>query len=127
MTQQDQIDLRDRLRVVLGDQSAATMWAMLSANDQVATKGDLSTLGRDLRTEMSELRSELKSEMGELRSEMAYMRQEMDLKYATKADLVDMKESFDQSFHAYVRTFMATQAATVVGVTGIVYALVRLT
>ncbi|MFO0669871.1 MAG: hypothetical protein U0235_09645 [Polyangiaceae bacterium] len=40
------------------------------ALDSYATKGDLQTLGSELRTEMGELRTELRTEMGELRTEL---------------------------------------------------------
>lgn len=115
-SQQDRFALEERLRQVLGNQPATTLLAMLPAHDELATKGDLAALGTELRTDIAELHSELGA-----------MRQEMELKYATKADLTEMKNSFDTAFHSYVRTFIATQAATVVGMTGIFYALVRLT
>ena len=50
----------------------------------------------------------------------------MDLKYATKDDLMETRMSFDANFQAYVRSYTATQAATLVAMTGLFYALVRL-
>lgn len=126
-TQEERNALYERLREVLGEANTATMEAMFDAREDLATKDDLALLSRELRSEMGELRSDLRGEIGQVRNELAFLRQELELKYATKADLVDMKNSFDETFHSYVRTFIATQAATVVGVTGIVYALVRFT
>lgn len=64
--------------------------------------------------------------MAGVRTEVAFLRQEMELKYATKDDLRELKSSFDTAFHSYVRTFIATQAAIVVGVSGIVFTLTSL-
>jgi len=128
-TGQERTALTDRLGEVLGVAHATTLMSMLAAHDRddLATKADLSALREELRGEMSELRTELRSEMSELRTEVTAIRQEMDLKFATKDDLLAMRDGFDSAFHSYVRTFIATQAATVVGVTGIVYALTQLT
>ena len=117
-TGQERTALTDLLGEVLGVAHATTLMSMLAAHDRddLATKADLSAL-----------REELKGEMSELHTEVAAIRQEMDLKFATKDDLLAMRDGFDSAFHSYVRTFIATQAATVVGVTGIVYALTQLT
>ncbi|HJQ76429.1 MAG TPA: hypothetical protein VJ948_04105, partial [Acidimicrobiia bacterium] len=150
--EQEQITLQEKLREVLGNGPAATLLSMLPRSDELATKADLMEVRDELRTEIGELRTELRTEMGELRTEMgelrtevgglrtevgglrtelgtevAFLRQEMALKYATKDDLMELKAGFDANFHSYVRTFTATQAATVVGVSGIVFALTRLT
>ena len=145
MGEQEQITLQEKLREVLGNGPAATLLSMLPCSDELATKADLMEVRDELRTEIGELRTELRTEMGELRTEMgelrtevgglrtelgtevAFLRQEMALKYATKDDLMELKAGFDANFHSYVRTFTATQAATVVGVSGIVFALTRLT
>ena len=122
-SQRERVELHDRLNEVLGSDPAATLWNMLPVQDDLATKSDIASVRDELKGEIADVRTEL----ADVRTEIAFMRQELDLKYATKADLLDLKRGFDDSFHAYLRTFMATQAATVVGVTGIVYALVRLT
>lgn len=148
-SQQARVELEKRLNEVLGSNPTATLWSMISDRDDVVTTGDLVAVRDDLRGEISDFRTEikgdiaglrnelkgdiaglqteLKGELTDVRSELRFIRQEMELKYATKADLVELKNGFDASFHSYVRTFIATQAATVVGVTGIVYALTRLT
>lgn len=95
----DQLALQDRLREVLGPDPAATLMAMLPQRDELATKNDLLEVRDELRGELAAFRVELKGEMSELRSDM----------------------------NGFIRTFIAVQAATVVGATGIVYALVRLT
>ena len=88
-------------------------------------KGNISALRDELKRDVTALRDELKADMSEVRSELALMRAEMSHRYATKDDLWELKRDFDASFHAYVRTFTATQAATVVGVSGIVFGLTR--
>jgi len=115
-TSQERIALSDRLREVLGEQPAATMMAMFPASENLATKDDVSTLG-----------SELRAEMGGLRTEMAMMRQEMELRYATKDDLVDLRRDFETTLGSFVRTFISVQAASMIGLAGIVFAIVRLT
>jgi hypothetical protein len=84
-------------------------------------------LRSDLRTEMPELRTELRTGMGEVRSDVASLHQEMELGYATKDDLLAAINSFDDTFTGHVRTFVVVQAATVVGVSGILFGLLRLT
>jgi len=91
----------------------------------MATRDDLAQTRNELKGDITALRDELKGGMSELRSELALMRTEMSHRYATKDDLWELKRDFDASFHAYVRTFTATQAATVVGVSGIVFGLTR--
>ena len=75
---------------------------MLAAHgrDDLATKADPSALREELKGELSELRSE----MSELRTEVTAIRQEMDLEFATKDDLLAMRDGFDSAFHSYVRT-----------------------
>lgn len=135
---QDRVALEERLRQVLGVDPAGTLIAMLPAQEDLATKTDLALsvselrtdmaeLRTELHTDMAELRSELRTDMAELHSELRSIRQEMDLKYATKDDLMEMKMSFDANFHSYVRSFIATQAGTLVAMTVVFYALVRLT
>lgn len=106
------------------------MMAMFGVYENVATKDDIGNLGMQLRTEMGDLRTEMgefRTEMGELRTEMAMMRQEMELKYATKDDLLELRRDFDSNLKSFIRTFVSVQAASMVGLTGIFYALVRLT
>lgn len=86
---------------------------MLPAGRGVATKDDLAQTRNVLKGNITALRDELKRDMSEVRSELALMRAEMSHRYATKDDLWELKRDFDASFHAYVRTFTATQAATV--------------
>jgi hypothetical protein len=71
--------------------------AMMRDRDDLATKADI----RSLQSETAALRADI----AEVRAEIAGLRGE---------------------FHSYARTFIATQAATVVGMTGIVLAVTRL-
>ena len=100
---QDQLALRNRLQDVLGADEATTLWAMLGTRDDLATKGDLSSAIDELRVQ---LKAEIVATRTELRAEITGIR----------ADL-----------HSFIRTFIAVQAGTVVGVAGIFYALIRLT
>ena len=109
----------------MGAGHAATLLAMLPPGGDLATKDDLARTRKELKGDITSLRNEWKGDMSELRSELALIRTEMAHRYATKDDLWELKREFDASFHAYVRTFTATQAATVVGVSGIVFGLTR--
>ena len=115
MTIERHIELQDRLREVLGEQPAATLWGMLPGRDDFATKADLSAV-----------RDELKSEMSDIRTEIGLIRSEMELKFATKDDLLEVRRDFESSVQGMVRTFIAVQAATVVGMSGILFGLLRL-
>ncbi|MFP3881066.1 MAG: hypothetical protein ACLFWH_01965 [Actinomycetota bacterium] len=115
-SQQDQLALRSQLEEILGQKHAATLMTMLPQGNNLATKDDLVAL-----------RDELKGDIGDLRSEISSMRSEMEHRFATRDDLLELRRDFDVSLRAFVRTFIATQAGTVVGMTGIFYALVRLT
>jgi hypothetical protein len=88
---------------------------MLPGRDDLATKDDLSAVS-----------AELKSEMSDIRTEIALIRQEMDLKFATKDDLLEVRRDFGSSVQGMVRTFIAVQAATVAGISGILFGLLRL-
>jgi hypothetical protein len=92
------------------------MMAMFAVSENVATKDDVANLG-----------SELRGEMRELRSEMTMLRQEMELRYATKDDLIDLRRDFQTTLGSFVRTFISVQAASMIGLAGIVFAIVRLT
>jgi len=83
---------------------------MLRTHDDLATKADLASLGERLQTAIASMHTELKTEMAAMRTEL----KQVDA--AIRADL-----------HSFIRTFITVQAATVVGATGIVYALFRLT
>ena len=84
--------------------------AMLPQRDELATKNDLLGVRDELRGEIASVRDDLRGDLaalrGELKGEMSQLRLEMS---------------------GFIRTFITVQATTVVGVTGIVYALVRLT
>lgn len=164
MTVERHIELQDRLREVLGEQPAATLWGMLPGREDLATKTDLSELENRLRTEIVEfrdglrgeitgvrgeiggVREELKGEMSEFRSELASMRLEMEHRFkgmenrfegmehrfegmehrfATKDDLFAVVNEFNQAMQGYVRTFIVVQAATVVGMSTILFGLLR--
>ena len=136
-SQQDRIALEQRLRQVLGRDPATTLLAMFAEPGEMVTKVDLAALGRDLRTEMGELRTELRTEMGELRTEIGMLRTEMSSRYATKDDLLAVVNGFNETMSghvrgfnemmaAYVRTFIVVQAATVVGMSAILFGLLRL-
>ncbi len=122
-SQRERVELHDRLNEVLGEGPATTMWSMLSDREDLATKGDLATLRDELKSDIADLRSD----MGDLKTEMRFMRQELDLKYATKDDLLTMVGTFNETMAGHVRTFVVVQAATVVGMSGILYGLLRLT
>lgn len=92
------------------------MMAMFAASENVATKDDLTALGTDLR-----------AEMGALRTDVAMLRQEMELRFATKGDLVDLRRDFETTLGSFVRTFISVQPASMIGLAGIVFAIVRLT
>jgi len=98
--------LRNRLHDVLGVEETTTLWAMLRTHDDLATKADVAALGERLEEGIQTLRTEMVATRTELKQEDA----------AIRADL-----------HSFIRTFIAVQAGTVVGVAGIFYALIRLT
>lgn len=114
-SQQEQITLQEKLREVLGNGPAATLMSMLPRSDELATRADL-----------LEFRDELKGEMAAVRTEVAMLRQEMALKYATKDDLLAAVNGFSDTMAGHVRTFIVVQAATVVGMSGILFGLLRL-
>jgi hypothetical protein len=143
--QRDQLALRSRLEEVLGRENATTLFAMFAQRDDLTTKGDLAAVRDELKTEIAEVRDELKTEIAAVRSDLTSFRDELkteiamvrsDLtsfrvevehRFATRDDLLELRRDFDVSLRSFVRTFTATQAATVVGMTGIFYALLRLT
>jgi hypothetical protein len=102
-TDQEHLALRNRLQDVLGADEATTLWAMLRTHDDLATKYDLSST-------IDELRAELKAEIVATRTEL-------------KAEITGIRADL----HGFIRTFIAVQAGTVVGVAGIFYGLIRLT
>ena len=88
---------------------------------------EMADLRSDLRTDMADVRTELRTGMGEIRAEVGALRQEMELKYATKDDLLAAINGFNDTISGHVRTFVVVQAATVVGMSGILFGLLRLT
>lgn len=149
-SQQEQVALQEKLREVLGIGPATTMMSMFE-HEELATKTDLiertsvlhtemgvlrtemgvlrtemADLRTELKTDMADLRTELRTGMGEVRSEVASLRQEMELKYATKDDLFAAFSSVNETISAQTRTFIVVQAATVVGMSGILYGFLRL-
>jgi len=137
-SQQEQVTLQEKLREVLGTGPAATLISMLPRNDELATKadffefrdelrGEMVSLKTELRGEMAAVRTELRDEMAAVRTEVAFLRQEMELKYATKDDLFAAVNGFNYTLAGYARTFIVVQAATVVGMSGILFGLLRLT
>jgi hypothetical protein len=114
-SQQEQITMQEKLREVLGSGPAATLMSMLPRSDELATKTDL-----------FELRDDLRGEIAGVRTEVAFLRQEMELKYATKDDLLAAIYGFNDTISGHVRTFIVVQAATVVGMSGILFGLLRL-
>jgi hypothetical protein len=127
MTVERQIELQDRLREVLGEQPAATLWVMLPGRDDLATKADLKGEITRLRDDLKADIGDVRKEVSDIRAETALIRQEMDLKFATKDDLLEVRRDFTTSVQGMVRTFVAVQAATVVGISGILYGFLRLT
>ena len=134
----NQAALRSRLEEVLGQEHAATLMTMLPRGDDLATnsdlaavrddlKGEISSVRDELRGEISSVRDELRADIAGVRSELGALQARIEHRYATKDDLLELRRDFDVSLRSFVRTFIATQAATVVGMTGIFYALVRLT
>jgi hypothetical protein len=111
--------------------------SMLPRSDELATKtdlfefrdemrGDMAAFRAELKGEMADFRAELKEDLGAVRTEVAFLRQEMELKYATKDDLLAAIYGFNDTISGHVRTFIVVQAATVVGMSGILYGLLRL-
>jgi hypothetical protein len=136
-SQQEQITMQEKLREVLGSGPAATLMSMLPRSDELATKtdlfefrdemrGDMAAFMAELKGEMADFRAELKEDLGAVRTEVAFLRQEMELKYATKDDLLAAIYGFNDTISGHVRTFIVVQAATVVGMSGILYGLLRL-
>jgi hypothetical protein len=136
-SQQEQITMQEKLREVLGSGPAATLMSMLPRSDELATKtdlfefrdemrGDMAAFRAELKGEMADFRAELKEDLGAVRTEVAFLRQEMELKYATKDDLLAAIYGFNDTISGHVRTFIVVQAATVVGMSGILYGLLRL-
>ena len=131
-SRQEQISLQEKLREVLGNGPAATLISMLP-HDDLATKADVS----EVRLELSETRAELKGEITGLRTEIGRLRTEMESRYATKDDLLAVVNGFNETMSGhvrgfnemmagYVRTFIVVQAATVVGMSAILFGLLRL-
>lgn len=118
-------ELQDRLREVLGEQPAASLWGMLPTRDDLVTKGDLSEMQNLLWGEITGVRDELKSEISELRTDIATLRTEMEHRYATRDDVQAMADRFVDVMAGHVRSFIAVQAATVVGMSGILFGLLR--
>ncbi len=111
-SERERLELYDHLGEVLGTDHAGTLMEMLPPTGwgDVATRGDLGLVGRELRAEMSglgadlrgemaelrsdlrgemgELRSDLRGEMGELRSEMATMRSSFELQIARQTRVI---------------------------------------
>jgi hypothetical protein len=125
MTVERQIELQDRLREVLGERPAATLWTMLPGREDLPTKADLKSEISRLRDELKGDIGEVRKEVSEIRTEIALIRSEMDLKFATKDDLMEVRRDFESSVQGMVRTFIAVQAATVMGMSGILFGLLR--
>lgn len=136
--QRDQLALRSRLEEVLGRENATTLFAMFAQRDDLATKDDLAAVRDDLKTEIAEVRDELKTGMAALRDEMkteiamvrsdlTSFRVEVEHRFATKDDLFAVVNNFNEAMRGYVRTFIVVQAATVVGMSTILFGLLRLT
>lgn len=76
--------------------------------------------------ELADVRDGLRAEIAGVKAEVALLRQEMELKYATKDDVFAAFSSINESIKAQTRTFVVVQAATVVGMSGILYGFLRL-
>ena len=105
---------------------------MPPTRNDLATKGYLSEMQNLLRGEISGVREELKTEISgvreeilDLRVEMATLRTEMEHRYATRADVQAMSERFIAVMADHVRTVIVVQAATMVGMSGILFGLLR--
>jgi uncharacterized coiled-coil DUF342 family protein len=150
--QSDQLALRSRLEEVLGRENATTLFAMFAQRDDLATKGELAAVRDELRTDIAEVRSdltsfrnelkteiaevrsdltsfrnELKTEIAEVRSDLTSLRVEVEHRFATKDDLFAVVNNFNEAMRGYVRTFIVVQAATVVGMSTILFGLLRFT
>jgi len=84
-------------------------------------RGEISGVREELKTEISGVREEIL----DLRVEMATLRTEMEHRYATRADVQAMSERFIAVMADHVRTFIVVQAATMVGMSGILFGLLR--
>lgn len=118
-THREQANLHHRLEEVLGREHAATLWAMLPAQHDLVTKGDLkeeiAALRLEMKKEIAALRLEMKEEIAALKGDLLGLRSEM----------AQQRRDFEASLQSFVRTFVVTQTTTVFGVAGIVFALVR--
>ena len=99
-------------------------WTDLArGSDLVAVRGEMASLGADLRSEMADLRTELKTEMAELRielkTEMAELRTEVG---AVRADLVELGARID----AQVPRFVLTMLPFVFATAGLVFGAIKL-
>lgn len=130
-THQQQAGLYTRLQEVLGTEPATTLMMMLPTKGELATRNDLDLLRTELREEMNGLRGE----MNGLRDEMHGFRVEVNERLTeTRSELKsEMRElratmrDYDVALRGFVRTFLTTQAATVIAIVGIVLGFERLT
>lgn len=107
-----------------GRDDLATKTDVLESEDRL--KGRYTALREELKADNAALREELKGEIAELRTDVATLRTEMAHRYATKDDVLGLTETFNQAMQGHVRTFIIVQAATVVGMSGILFGLLRL-
>lgn len=107
-SERERANLYRRLEEVLGEQPAATLIQMLPPRDDLATRAELAA-------EMADLKAELRSDMSTLKDDL-------------RGEIAETRVHFDTALRSFVRNFVVTQAAaTVVGVAGIVFGIVRLT
>ncbi len=123
-TKTDLFEFRDELRGDMSDLRAELRGDM--SDFRAELKGEMTDFRAELKEEMTDFKAELKDDLAAVRTELAFLRQEMELKYATKDDLLAAIYGFNDTISGHVRTFIVAQAATVVGMSGILYGLLRL-
>jgi len=123
-TKTDLFELRDELRGDMADFRAELRGDM--SDFRAELRGDMADFRAEMKGEMAGSKSELKDDLAGVRTEVAFLRQEIELKYATKDDLLAAIYGFNDTISGHVRTFIVVQAATVVGMSGILYGLLRL-
>ncbi len=104
------------------------LMTMLPLRNDLATKSDLGAVRDELKGEMAELGSDLASMRLQMERRFEGMENRfegMEHRFATKDDLFAVVNQSNEAMQGYARTFIVVQAATVVGMSGILFGLLR--